>query len=276
MTMELVTGHAGAAHVSGADVGAFNAKTIGDATYILDAALPTLTMTDANTLTVPVCEVLAQGRHVRITAPESVTIESGSQTGYRNDIVFLRYTLESTTSVESVELVPVTGTTVASQPDVVDPTTEYSSASILDGATTVDIPFVRVKLAGLTPTPEWAVGTFAALGDSVTELETKFETHINGCHIYQGSQTITVGAARTINVFPPSDFIATFNVDTIAHAGMCYVNFVNGDYGANAHHITSTQYGSTSGWSMYLDANATSGGFRVNYIVIVPDDFSTI
>lgn len=276
MAIELVTGHAGAAHVSGADVGAFNAKTIGDATYILDAALPTLTMADANTLTVPVCEVLAQGRHVRITAPESVTIESGSQTGYRNDIVFLRYTLESTTSVESVELVPVTGTTVASQSDVVDPTTEYSSASILDGATTVDIPLVRVKLDGLTPTPEWTVGTFAALGDSVTELQAKFGTHLNGCHIYQGSQTITVGAARTINVFSPNDFISTFNVDSTTHATMCYVNFVNGDYGANSHHITSTQYGSSSGWSMYLDGNATAGGFRVNYIVIVPDAYSTV
>lgn len=160
MSMELVTGHAGAAHVSGADVGAFNAKTIGSGTYILDSELPALTMTDANTLTVPVCEVLAQGRHVRITAPESVTIESGSQTGYRNDIVFLRYTLESTTSVETVELVPVTGTTVASQSDVVDPTTEYSSASILDGATTVDIPLVRVTLSGLTPAAEWVVGNW--------------------------------------------------------------------------------------------------------------------
>lgn len=197
MAMELVTGHAGAAHVSGVDVGAFNAKTIGNATYILDAELPTLTMTDANTLTVPVCEVLAQGRHVRITAPESVTIESGSQTGYRNDIVFLRYTLESTTSVESVELVPVTGTTVASQSDVVDPTTEYSSASILDGATTVDIPFVRIRLAGLTPTPEWIVS-------SQDTLDTAWGVLKGIVHVERVPVTITRTLGQSANVVAPA------------------------------------------------------------------------
>ena len=160
MTMELVTGHAGAAHVSGADVGAFNAGTIGSGIYILASSLPVLSMLDANTLEVPVCEILAEGRHVRITAAENVTIESGSQTGYRNDIVYLRYNLDSGTGEETATLVVAKGTTVASQSDVVDPTTAYSSASILNGASTVDIALVRVSLAGLTPTPEWVVGNW--------------------------------------------------------------------------------------------------------------------
>ena len=160
MTMELVTGHAGAAHVSGADVGAFNAGTIGSGIYILASSLPVLSMLDANTLEVPVCEILAEGRHVRITAAENVTIESGSQTGYRNDIVYLRYDLDSGTGEETATLVVAKGTTVASQSDVVDPTTAYSSASILNGASTVDIALVRVSLAGLTPTPEWVVGNW--------------------------------------------------------------------------------------------------------------------
>lgn len=289
MAMELVTGHAGAAHVSGADVGAFNAKTIGNATYILDAELPTLTMEDANTLIIPVCEILAEGRHVRITAPETVTIESGSQTGYRNDIVFLRYTLEPTTSIETIELVPVTGTTVASQSDVVDPTTEYSSASILDGAATVDIPFARIRLAGLTPTPEWVIEYQNNVNSAFSRLNTIEATtsnvaiKIGNCHIYSGTLTQDVGSGThyEATIWQSSVFNSTFHC---TNAGQAQVFFVNGDAGAGG---STSSYGggvwgaefwsqgSYMGWHVRFQSGVT-GNRRIDYLVIVPDEYSTV
>ena len=279
MAMELVTGHAGAAHVSGADVGAFNAGTIGSGTYILASSLPVLSMLDANTLEVPVCEILAEGRHVRITAAENVTIESGSQTGYRNDIVYLRYNLDSGTGEETATLVVAKGTTVANQSDVVDPTTAYSSASILNGASTVDIALIRVSLAGLTPSPEWAVGTLAALGDSVTDLQTKFETHVNGCHIYQGTFTKPLGntSVTETTIWTKADFESTFNVSSGKYYG-CSVFFSNGNYNAGALGVVGSECwtsGSFAGWHARWTQGATASK-QFNYLVVVPDNASTV
>ena len=97
-----------------------------------------------------------------------------------------------------------------------------------------------------------------------------------GHHVYFGSKVISVTSTRTITVWNVNTFLSTFHVDTAAHAGHCYVDFVNGDYGANAHIITSTNFSSSNGWQFYLDGNAASGNFRVNYIVAVPDDYSTV
>ena len=266
MTMELVTGHAGAAHVSGADVGAFNAGTIGSGTYILASSLPVLSMLDANTLEVPVCEILAEGRHVRITAAENVTIESGSQAGYRNDIVYLRYNLDSGTGEETATLVVAKGTTVANQSDVVDPTTAYSSASILDGASTVDIELIRVSLAGLTPTPEWVVG-------SQGTLETAFATMPR---IYTGYLSPNVGSSVVkYQLWSTSSFESAFNTSA---AYRCGVILTNGDSYAHDLGPLCSEYrnsGGNTGWYARW-SNSRSGVTTFRYVVIVPAEYSTV
>lgn len=265
MTMELVTGHAGTAHVSGADVGAFNAGTIGDGTYILASSLPVLSMLDANTLEVPVCEILAEGRHVRIKAAENVTIESGSQTGYRNDIVYLRYNLDSGTGEETATLVVAKGTTVASQSDVVDPTTAYSSASILNGASTVDIALVRVSLAGLTPTPEWVVGNWIpgdaravvlydnAAGTNNTITLSESAADFEYIEIYYGKLDGTSGGYAYTRVYNPDGKRVVFqqvntppyNVQIITSKILINANSVTWDVRG----MTLTYNVQTSAWS---------------------------
>ena len=153
MSIELITGHSGSAHVSGEDVGAFNAGILGSGTYYIGNA-PTLTMTDANTLEIGGgAEILMQGRHIRITGTESITIQSGTQSGYRHDIVFVRYSMDQDTGVETASLILETGETASTAETALDPETEFSGASILDGARTVDLPFVRIVIESLTPTP---------------------------------------------------------------------------------------------------------------------------
>lgn len=281
MTMELVTGHAGAAHVSGADVGAFNAGTIGSGTYILASSLPVLSMLDANTLEVPVCEILAEGRHVRITAAENVTIESGSQTGYRNDIVYLRYNLDSGTGEETATLVVAKGTTVANQSDVVDPTTAYSSASILNGASTVDIALVRVSLAGLTPSPAWVVGTFDNVDDSINALGNRvdaLETQLNGHHIYQGYFTKDVGTNATEGmIWTKAGFESTFHVQS-GQFYTCAVFFANANYDAGHLGVVGSECwpsGTYAGWHARWTQSG-SGNKAFQYLVVVPDSVSTV
>lgn len=150
MALELVTGHAGTAHVSASDFGAMLAGLVGTGSYTL-GALPTLSMSDANTVAIGPCEVLMQGRHVRLTGSNTLSIRSGTQTARRSDLVCIRYTYDTSTTVEDVELVVVEGTAGASASDPAIP----NNASILDGATIADVPIVRVTLNALTPTAEW-------------------------------------------------------------------------------------------------------------------------
>lgn len=126
-------------------------------------------MTDAYTAYVPACELVLQGRHVRITGGENVTISAGTQGTTREDLIVVRYTSDATTAVETVSLVVKQG---ASSDTDVD-----NSGSILDGATIADVPIAKVTITSLTPTATWLLPqlpTLKALGDSVSQLVSQF------------------------------------------------------------------------------------------------------
>lgn len=143
MSLHLVTGHAGSAHINSNMVGRFNAGTIGDDAYILDTQDKlACTVVDNNNITIETGDAVVQGRHVTNEAPVSLTIQSGAQNVGRHDLVCIEYT--NVGGVESATLVLVKGTAAASP---VDPS--YNSGSILDNDQTVDIPIYRVVLDGL-------------------------------------------------------------------------------------------------------------------------------
>lgn len=164
MAIELVTGHSGAAHVSGADAGAMHAGICGSDSYVL-GAVPSVTMSDANTLVIQPCDLMVEGRHVRLSGTNTLSIRSGAQTGKRNDLVYVRYTYDSSTGVESAKLGVKEGTTAA---DATDPALDNPS-SILDGATIADVAIARVSLDALTPTATWLLPKLPTLGDSVSK-----------------------------------------------------------------------------------------------------------
>lgn len=168
MAIELVTGHSGAAHVSGADAGAMHAGICGSDSYVL-GAVPSVTMSDANTLVIQPCDLMVEGRHVRLSGTNTLSIRSGAQTGKRNDLVYVRYTYDSSTGVESAKLGVKEGTTATT---ATDPALDNPS-SVLDGATIADVAIARVSLDALTPTATWLLPqlpTLKALGDSVSQL----------------------------------------------------------------------------------------------------------
>lgn len=151
MAVELITGHSGSAHVSGADVGALLAGVGGSGSYVLGEP-PSVTMIDANTLSISPCELLLQGRHVRLTGTNTLSVHSGSQSGMRADLACVRYSRATDgTGTESASLVMVEGKTGT---DAADPALPNPS-SVLDGAGTADVAVCRVTLDALTPTATW-------------------------------------------------------------------------------------------------------------------------
>lgn len=112
-------------------------------------------------------------------------------------------------------------------------------------------------------------GTTQQLADALTHASNQTG------YTYGGSVVKTVTASREITAFSNSEVRSLFNVAS-GKENQIGVSIMNGDYGAQAHRVTSVNYRSSSGWNMYLDGNASAGAFRINYIVHVPADCSTI
>ena len=146
MTVELITGHAGAAHISSADAGWYNAGTMGAGKYVLDTGTQlAATVQSANLVTIGVGDALLEGRHIRVSATENVTIDNGAQNMGRHDIICLKYEYDSNLDVESASIVVVKGTAALSPTDPTIP-----SGSILAGATEAYMPLWRIVLDGIT------------------------------------------------------------------------------------------------------------------------------
>ena len=159
MAIELVTGHAGSAHVSSADVGQFNAGTVGTGKYVLNTGTKfACNVQSANAATIGTGDAIFEGRHVRVSSTESVSIDNGAQGMKRNDIVCIKYD-KNGSDVESASLAIVKGTATSGTPS--DPA--IPSGSILNGSSTAYMPLWRLPINGIT------VGTPVKLYGDVLE-----------------------------------------------------------------------------------------------------------
>ena len=163
MAIELITGHAGEAHISSADDGAYNAGTDGGGRYILKTANQMqASMPDANTVTIATGDALFDGRHVRISAPESISIDSGTQGMQRHDIVGIAYTVSG--GIESAALSVIKGTPATTATDPTLPT-----GNILEGASSAFMPLYRIPLSGVSVgTPVLLASKLPLLADTAS------------------------------------------------------------------------------------------------------------
>ena len=148
MTMNLITGKAGAPHITSSDQGAMQAGLVGNGNYLLqgsDGKFPAVTMQSANKALVPVLNLVIEGRYARVTAAETVTIESGVTGQNRNDLICVKYTRDSN-NIETIALAVLKGT--ATSGTAADPT--VPSGSILNNSGTVWIPIARIPISGIT------------------------------------------------------------------------------------------------------------------------------
>ena len=173
--MELVTGKAGTPHVSSADDGRRIAGEVGTGSYVLQTGgrlAPSLV--DANTVRFATGDMIVQGRHIGLTAPEDVKVASGTQGKKRTDYICVHYKRDvagsNPTLVETCEWKVLRGTpgTTATAPTV-------PAGSILDGDAEATVPVASVSFDGLTTgKPKLLVPVLtplATLGDSVSQTQ---------------------------------------------------------------------------------------------------------
>ena len=181
MTMNLITGKAGAPHITSSDQGAMQAGLVGNGNYLLqgsDGKFPAVTMQSANKALIPVLNLVIEGRYARVTAAETVTIESGVTGRNRNDLICVKYTRGSN-NIETIALAVLKGT--ATSGTAADPT--VPSGSILNNSGTVWIPIARIPISGITAgTPVMLVKQLppmSQLWDSVTLTRSNQNWNVN-------------------------------------------------------------------------------------------------
>ena len=150
MSLHLVTGHKGEAHITAEDQGAFNAAIFGDVDAILSVGEKCkASAITANTVRISDGEIIMHGRHVRIARGTyvDVPIENGTQGMNRNDLIVVRYTKEADLGYENAEIVALKGTeTTGTATDPTPTTGDILSESCL----LHEMPLYRVKLTGIT------------------------------------------------------------------------------------------------------------------------------
>lgn len=171
MAMELVTGKAGVPHISSEDIGAYQAAVSGTGVIQLqnyNGTFPEVTLQNANKVVVPPMMLLLDGRFVRITAAETVTIQSGSSGYKRRDLICVRYSRDSNSGVESVTLTAVRGTSTSGTPS-----TPSVSGSIMRGSSVATYPIASIDLDGIAPSqPVMLTRQLPPAGDSLPYLVT--------------------------------------------------------------------------------------------------------
>lgn len=146
--MNLVTGYAGAAHVTAGDDGSLNVAIFGSGQYVLNRGNRfSAQVISNNSIRISDGDIMLQGRHIRINEGNHVdlTIANGTQVANRNDLIVARYTRNTSTGVEACNLVVIQGTASSSPADPA-----YTTGDIITAhATQVDMPLYRVPIVGL-------------------------------------------------------------------------------------------------------------------------------
>ena len=169
MTIELVDGKAGVAHISSEDKAIIHQAKFSKSDVVYDwGDAFECSMSSSNRATIGTGCASIQGLDWHITSAESVTISNGSQGMKRNDIICAHYHRDSTSGIETVELVVLKGSPNATA--AADPT--IPSGKILFGAGDAYMPLWRIPLDGITVgTPVRLFTPRGALWDSVTQMD---------------------------------------------------------------------------------------------------------
>lgn len=267
MAIELITGKGGEPHVDSADIGAYQAYTVGEGVYILhgmEATLPT-----SNSIAIAAGDGMGHGRHFRIVgAGETATIDNG-QSGYkRNDIVAVKY-MRDGNGIETPSLVVFKGTPTQGNP--VDPA--IPAGNVLDNATVAYWPLYRVTMNGLTPqAPVALAGAAPIQADPIVEVLTgddapgnafTYRRYKSGMVEVIGSLVkSTGGMVQNVLVDP----ITLYKPGASNVGAVCYVQ--NGDPNAMSAYVNGVNVQPDGNVAIQL-STPHNGAFRVNFHYII-------
>ena len=149
MSMNIIAGYRGEAHITSQQLRNKNIGIFGDDVCILAVGSEmAATVISANEVDIADGILVAEGCTAEIThgTVEAMAIDNGAQGMLRTDLIVARYTKASGTGVEDMQLAVITGTPAASNP--ADPS--YNTGSIAAGDTLVDFPLYKVSLNGIS------------------------------------------------------------------------------------------------------------------------------
>ena len=202
MTIELVDGKAGTAHISSEDKAIIHQAKFSKSDVVFDwGDAFKCSMSSSNRATIGTGCASIQGLDWHITAAESVTISNGSQGMKRNDIICAHYHRNSSgdtgdVGIESVELTVLKGTpnaTAAADPAI-------PSGNILSGAVDAYQPLWRIPLDGITVgTPVRLFTPRSGLWDSVTLTKPNANWDVDYRTAFVGGMLIVAFHAIRVN-----------------------------------------------------------------------------
>lgn len=146
--MNIIAGYRGEAHITSQQLRNKNIGIFGDDVCILAVGSEmAATVISANEVDIADGILVAEGCTAEIThgTVEAMAIDNGAQGMLRTDLIVARYTKNSGTGVEDMQLEVIKGTPAASNPA----TPSHTTGSIADGDTTVDFPLYEVHLDGI-------------------------------------------------------------------------------------------------------------------------------
>lgn len=250
--MNIITGYRGEPHITSSQDRAENQGTFGEGSYVLDVGSKlAATAVSATEIRIADGVISHQGCLAIIEngTYDTLSIANGSQGMNRIDLIVARYTKNSGTSVENMELVVIQGTATSSTPSA----PSYNQGDIQDGDSPVDMPLYQVRLSGITLSSVNAVF-------SVVKTQKETDSAINTLNSYfinpSQRNTFTWSSVIAAGYFTTNSTALVFFVPmpyttgtvsvtdltfTIRHVGGGYVYARSGNSGG-----TYTQLGSSS------------------------------
>ena len=197
--MNIITGYRNDPHITSQQLRNTYISIFGSDAKILDVGSKMeVTVISANEVEIADGQLICEGCTAEIAhgTTESLTIDNGTQGEQRIDLIVARYTKNSGTGVEDMQLAVVKGTPAASNPAV--PT--YNTGTIAAGDSPVDFPIYKVNLDGISITSVDAmvdvVNIPDLISDSISEaLNSALRWKIFGGGYVQGQTFVTVPAS---------------------------------------------------------------------------------
>ena len=150
MSAKILTGYTGTRHITPLDDAAVYRSIFGPDSYITrEGDMCEADMPSINQFDISGGQISIQGIQTRISA-ETLSIDTCATGKLRIDLIVARYTHDSGSMIDDVELLVLKGAEVSDSNTPVEPS--YNTGSIDDGATIVDFPLYRLDLAGSTVT----------------------------------------------------------------------------------------------------------------------------
>ena len=264
--MEIITAGDGTAHVSSADDGTIYAGIAGNECYVTGVGdRLSCTMQGANTALVGTGVGIMYGRAFRVAMPEEVTIQSGTQSQRRHDVICAHFTTSSE-GHESGELVVLKGTPTSGQ-EAEDP--EIPSGDILEGATEAYMPLWRIPLDGINVgEPEAMFDVLMSMSElqgEIAEVRDSVSQKLEASRVHTGNKVVTVRLAAAGQWAASDNFLKPSELQEML--GRSY------DSGRDAVAIWNADW--DSAYVLVLPfCHTTSKGANFGIMVQVPNGFS--